>query len=146
MPACLAAHETKYAHHGPTPEPAVAWRYWAMRGESLEPGGCSVWPTSALAAWIMACAPPPPAAGAGGVKAGGGIAAGAVGVKAVVAIAAVALAGSAAAVCAPSVAEKDVVGASAGAGGTRERSISAIRAITLSTLIPRVGRTLARGL
>ena len=46
-PAWRAAQETKYAHHGPTPEPAVAWRYWAMRGESLEPGGCSATPTSA---------------------------------------------------------------------------------------------------
>src|SRR3954449_5110827 len=45
-PAWRAAHEVKYAHHGPTPEPAVAWRNWAMRGESLEPGGCSACPTS----------------------------------------------------------------------------------------------------
>src|SRR3954451_22034589 len=42
------AQEVKYAHHGPTPDPAVAWRYWAMRGESLEPGGCSATPTSWL--------------------------------------------------------------------------------------------------
>ena len=35
-------------HHGPTPLPAVAERYSAMRGESLEPGGCSVCPTSRL--------------------------------------------------------------------------------------------------
>src|SRR3954471_15551795 len=58
-PACLAAHEVKYAHHGPTPEPAVAVRYSAMRGESLEPGGCSAWPTSAEAAWSIAAVPPP---------------------------------------------------------------------------------------
>src|SRR3954452_973787 len=45
-PASRAAQEVKYAHHGPTPEPAVAWRNWAMRGESLEPGGCSATPTS----------------------------------------------------------------------------------------------------
>src|SRR3954447_12835208 len=45
-PAWRAAQETKYAHHGPTPLPAVAWRYCPMRGESLEPGGCSAWPTS----------------------------------------------------------------------------------------------------
>lgn len=40
---------TKYAHHGPTPLLAVAVRYWAIRGESFEPGGCSDWPTSAPA-------------------------------------------------------------------------------------------------
>src|SRR6188768_2258322 len=40
-PASRAAQEVKYAHHGPTPEPAVAWRNWAMRGASLDPGGCS---------------------------------------------------------------------------------------------------------
>ena len=34
---------------GRRPEPAVAWRYCAMRGESLEPGGCSATPTSARA-------------------------------------------------------------------------------------------------
>src|SRR5947208_13771654 len=53
-PAWRAAHEAKYAHHGPMPAPAVAERYWAMRGESLEPGGCSAWPTSASAAWTIA--------------------------------------------------------------------------------------------
>src|SRR4051794_18093245 len=45
-PAWRAAQETKYAHHGPTPLPAVACRYCAMRAESFEPGGCSAWPTS----------------------------------------------------------------------------------------------------
>src|SRR3954451_12494541 len=54
-PAPRAAQETKYAHHGPTPEPAVAWRYWAIRGESLEPGGCSATPTSGLIALRIAC-------------------------------------------------------------------------------------------
>src|SRR3954470_3298942 len=34
-PAFWAAHETKYAHHGPIPLPAVAVRYSAMRAESL---------------------------------------------------------------------------------------------------------------
>src|SRR5690349_13674802 len=64
-PAWRAAQETKYAHHGPTPEPAVAWRYWAMRGESLEPGGCSAWPTSPRTAFSTAWPAfvPPPAAG-----------------------------------------------------------------------------------
>src|SRR3954471_20706899 len=66
IPACLAAQEAKYAHHGPTPDPAVAARYSAMRGESLEPGGCSAWPTSALAAWSIAETPPPGAPGAPG--------------------------------------------------------------------------------
>src|SRR3954453_7844356 len=105
-----------------------------MRGESLEPGGCSVWPTSALAAWSMAWAPPPAAPGA------------AAGMKADVAIAGVAAAGAAAAVWAPSVAENDVEGVACVGPGTRARSISAIRAITLSTLIHREGRTVARGL
>src|SRR3954471_11310143 len=31
------------------PLPAVAWRYVAIRAESLEPGGCSAWPTSPCA-------------------------------------------------------------------------------------------------
>src|SRR3954449_4474331 len=53
-PAWRAAHEVKYAHHGPTPDPAVAWRYCAMRGESLEPGGCSDTPTSGRAALTIA--------------------------------------------------------------------------------------------
>src|SRR3954465_15403008 len=95
VPARLAAQETKYAHQGPTPEPAVAWRYSAMRGESLEPGGCSVWPTSAVGAWIMACAPPPPGGGDGAAA------------NAVEPIAGVAAVGAAAAVCAPSAAWKD---------------------------------------
>src|SRR3954447_24893027 len=69
VPAWRAAQDAKYAHHGPTPEPAVAERYWAMRGESLEPGGCSDWPTSAAAAWTIAAGPPPPApAATAGVK------------------------------------------------------------------------------
>src|SRR5436309_1014719 len=69
MPAWRAAHEAKYAHHGPTPDPAVAERYWAMRGESLEPGGCSLWPTSAAAAWTIAAGPVPDAPAAiAGVK------------------------------------------------------------------------------
>src|SRR5207244_10175705 len=63
VPACLAAHEAKYAHHGPTPEPAVAVRYSAIRGESLEPGGCSAWPTSAPAAWTIAALAFAPAPG-----------------------------------------------------------------------------------
>src|SRR3954471_10260266 len=109
------------------PEPAVAERYSAMRGESLEPGGCSVWPTSALAAWSMPCAPPP------------GVGAPSVGEKAVVVIADVAFAPGTAAVWAPSVAWKEV-DAGRAAGGTRDRSISAIRAITLSTLIHREDR------
>src|SRR3954454_9994919 len=62
MPAWLAAHEAKYAHHGPTPEPAVAERYWAMPAEWLEPGGCWVWPTPTAAAWSILCTPPPPGA------------------------------------------------------------------------------------
>ena len=33
----------------------MAWRYWAMRGESLEPGGCSDTPTSGSAALTIAC-------------------------------------------------------------------------------------------
>ena len=42
------------------PLPAVAVRYSAMRGESLEPGGCSVCPISAWAsATIFAPAPVP---------------------------------------------------------------------------------------
>src|SRR3954451_14593434 len=129
IPAWRAAHEAKYAHHGPTPEPAVADRYPAMRGESLEPGGCSVWPTSALAACSMPCAPPP------------GVGAPSVGEKAVVVIADVAFAPGTAAVWAPSVAWNDDVDAGLAAGGTRDRSISAIRAITLSTLIHREDRT-----
>src|SRR3954466_684399 len=62
------AHDTKYAHHGPGPgEPAVAWRYWAIRGESFEPGGCSAWPTSPAAAATIAVPLPPPAIGAVGL-------------------------------------------------------------------------------
>src|SRR4051794_8970799 len=53
-PAWRAAQDVKYEHHGPTPEPAVAWRYWAMRGESLEPGGCSATPTSGRTALRIA--------------------------------------------------------------------------------------------
>src|SRR4051812_49805639 len=66
VPAPRAAQETKYAHHGPTPEPAVAWRYWAIRGESLEPGGCSATPTSWRARLTIAWpAGVPPDAGSG---------------------------------------------------------------------------------
>jgi hypothetical protein len=55
------AQEAKYAHQGPTPAlPAVALRYWAMRGESLEPGGCSLCPISACAAATTLAPPPPP--------------------------------------------------------------------------------------
>src|SRR4051794_6045403 len=68
MPASRAAHDVKYAHHGPTPLPAVAWRYCAIRGASLEPGGCSATPTSR---WTAAStAAPPPVAGAGPVGSG----------------------------------------------------------------------------
>src|SRR5689334_15972397 len=68
-PACLHAHEAKYAHHGPTPGlPAVAERYMAMRGELFEPGGCSVCPTSPAAAATMAePVPDAPATGAIGL-------------------------------------------------------------------------------
>src|SRR5215217_1331482 len=49
-PASLATQEVKYAHQGPGPgAPAVALRYWAMRGELLEPGGDSATPTSRAA-------------------------------------------------------------------------------------------------
>src|SRR3954451_15633002 len=72
-PAPRAAQETKYAHHGPTPEPAVAWRYWAIRGESLEPGGCSATPTSWRARLTIACpAGVPPVAGSAVAPAGVG--------------------------------------------------------------------------
>src|SRR3954452_16365406 len=54
-PASRAAQEVKYAHHGPTPEPAVAWRYCAMRGESFEPLGSSDTPTSLLTRFTIAC-------------------------------------------------------------------------------------------
>ena len=33
----------------------MAWRYWAIRGESLEPGGCSATPTSGRMAFRIAC-------------------------------------------------------------------------------------------
>src|SRR3954463_14142918 len=63
-PGLRAAHETKYEHHGPTPEPAVAWRYWAIRGESLDPGGCSATPTPWGASLTIAWpAPVPPDSG-----------------------------------------------------------------------------------
>src|SRR3954469_4092811 len=69
-PACLQAHDAKYAHHGPTPGlPAVAWRYMAIRGESFEPGGCSAWPTSPAAAGTMRAPEPPPATRATGLAA-----------------------------------------------------------------------------
>src|SRR4051795_5839900 len=64
LPAWRATHDTKYAHHGPTPGlPAVALRYWAILGELLDPGGDSAWPPSAWAIWTME-PPPPPAGGA----------------------------------------------------------------------------------
>src|SRR3954469_15648745 len=69
-PACLQAHDAKYAHHGPTPGlPAVAWRYWAMRGESFEPGGCSAWPTSPCAIATMRAAGELPLGAAAGATA-----------------------------------------------------------------------------
>src|SRR4051812_18058925 len=67
-PDWRAAQEVKYAHHGPTPEPAVAWRYCAMRGESLDPGGCSATPTSPLTALRIAWPAPVGAAVAVGVR------------------------------------------------------------------------------
>src|SRR5215216_7621442 len=64
-PACDAHHDRKYAHQGPTPLPAVAVRYSAIRGPSLEPGGCSATPTSACAAAKARCpAVPAPSIGA----------------------------------------------------------------------------------
>src|SRR5687768_14154699 len=54
-PACWATHEVKYAHHGPTPDPAVAVRYSPMRGASFEPGGCSATPSSAVASAAIRC-------------------------------------------------------------------------------------------
>ena len=36
--------------------PAVAVRYWAMRGASFEPGGCSATPSSAVAIAAICCA------------------------------------------------------------------------------------------
>src|SRR5829696_7391628 len=65
-PASLATQEVKYAHQGPGPgAPAVALRYWAMRGELLEPGGDSLTPTSRAAiATIFDPTLPLPAIGA----------------------------------------------------------------------------------
>src|SRR4051812_1724921 len=68
-PASRAAQEVKYAHHGPTPEPAVAWRNCAIRGESLEPGGCSATPTSLLTRLRIAWPAEVGAFGASGVAA-----------------------------------------------------------------------------
>src|ERR687883_199117 len=69
-PACLHAHDTKYAHHGPGPgEPAVADRYIAIRGESLEPGGCSACPTSPAAAATIRAPDPPAPSGTTGLAA-----------------------------------------------------------------------------
>src|SRR3954462_3708163 len=49
-PASWATQEVKWAPHGPGPgDPAVALRYWAMRGELFDPGGDSAWPTSRAA-------------------------------------------------------------------------------------------------
>src|SRR4051794_7160708 len=75
-PASRAAQEVKYAHQGPTPEPAVAWRYWAIRGESLEPGGCSATPTSGRMALRIA-SPADPADAGGAVGAVGAVGVGA---------------------------------------------------------------------
>src|SRR5207244_13191452 len=68
-PAWRAAQETKYAHHGPGPGlPSVAERYWAIRGESFEPGGCSAWPISPCAAATIRAPPlPSPATPSGAV-------------------------------------------------------------------------------
>src|SRR4051812_42058995 len=69
-PAPRASHDVKYAHHGPGPgAPAVALRYWAMRGELFEPGGCSAWPTSACAIATMRAAGELPAGAAVGATA-----------------------------------------------------------------------------
>src|SRR3954453_19299185 len=67
MPAPRASHEVKYAHHGPGPgAPAVALRYWAMRGELFEPGGCSAWPSSPWAIATMRAAAELPVGAAAG--------------------------------------------------------------------------------
>src|SRR3954453_9852220 len=69
-PAPRASHDVKYAHHGPGPgAPAVAVRYWAIRGELFEPGGCSAWPTSAWAIATMRAAGELPAGAAAGATA-----------------------------------------------------------------------------
>src|SRR4051794_4771050 len=66
-PDWRASQETKYAHHGPGPgAPAVALRYWAMRGELFEPGGCSAWPTSPCAMATMRAAAELPVGAAAG--------------------------------------------------------------------------------
>jgi len=47
-----ATHDAQYAHHGAAGIAlAVALRYSAMAGDSLDPGGCSVWPI-----WLSAIA------------------------------------------------------------------------------------------
>src|SRR4051812_35444671 len=131
-PACLAAHETKYEHHGPMPLPAVAVRYSAIRGESLEPGGCSVCPTSA---WANCSARWP------GVPAAVDVAVTLVAPEKPSGVAAPgAVARPAEAVASCSV-EANAVGPVPGAvgaavvGGTRPWCSSAILAITFSTLI-----------
>src|SRR3954469_4682915 len=91
-----------------------------MRGESLEPGGCSDWPTSAEAAWIIAATPPPP--GAPAVQPACPVA----GAPSVV--------GAAASVWAPRTAWKELC-EDAERAGCRAVCSSVMRAITLSTLI-----------
>src|SRR5690242_3034745 len=119
-PTLRAAQETKYAHQGPTPEPAVACRYCAIRGASLEPGGCSATPTSWRARLTIACpAGVPPVAGSA-------VAPAVPDVVWPIRLANVALAG--AAVCAVVVA----TGAATGLGANTELS-SAMRAATAST-------------
>jgi hypothetical protein len=96
-------------------------RYSAIRGESLEPGGCSAWPTSPAAAWT---AVEEPNAGAG--------AAAAVPITDENGCAA---AGAAAA-----------AGGALGAAGRRPRWISSILVMTASTLIDPGDRTVAADL
>ena len=67
MPACAPTHDVKYAHHGPTPERAVAVRYSAMRALSLEPGGSSATPSSRSASATRAA----PCGEGGGTTLGG---------------------------------------------------------------------------
>src|SRR4051794_27144411 len=113
------------------PLPAVAVRYSAMRGESLEPGGCSAWPISAWANCSARC-------------------------PAVVAVAVAVVGAAPATPVAPAddvapcradakAVEVAVVGAAV-VGGTRPWCSSAILASTFSTLIPHRGRHGGRGL
>src|ERR1700755_527913 len=64
MPAWAAHQEAKSAHQGPTTAPWTALRYSVIRGDSLEPGGISAWPT-----WVRAAATAPSAAGLPGIDA-----------------------------------------------------------------------------